>query len=49
MYAFYSNIHHIARLMIKRYKPEIYHIELHRNTDKEPMVSAVCFCFFQVD
>ena len=29
-----------------RYEPEIYHVELHSNTDKEPMASAVCFSFF---
>ena len=45
MYAFIV-ISTAARLMKIRYEPEIYHVELHSNTDKEPMASAVCFSFF---
>ena len=36
----------VARLMKIRSKPRIYHIELHSNTDKEPMATVVCFSFF---
>ena len=28
-----------------KYKPEIYHVDLHSNTDKEPMASVACFSF----
>ena len=36
----------VARLMKVRCKPGKYHVELHSNTDKEPMVAVVCFSFF---
>ena len=36
----------VAKLMKIRYKPEMYHVELHSNDDQEPMASVVCFSFF---
>ena len=42
----FTVIFSLTRLMKIRYKPEIYHVELHSNTDKEPMAPVVCFSFF---
>ena len=37
----------VATLMKIRYKPGIYHVELHSKTGKEPLAAVVCFSFFR--